>query len=93
MNFPGLEFFRIQPKVNRRRKKTSPWCFYVHRKTVGQGISCYSHAVVAKKWTKKRDARVEFLFYFQAFLTFSLSSPNSLLMDGNSSMINVTNTS
>ena len=84
MNFPGLEFLRIQPKVNRRRKKTSPWCFYVLRKTVGKGISCYSHAVVGKKWTKKGDARVEFLFYSQAFLTLSLPSPNSLLK-GNSS--------
>lgn len=67
MNFPGLEFLRIQSKVNRRREKTSPWCVYVFHKTVGQGISCYSHAVVAKKRTKKRDARVEFLFYSQAF--------------------------
>ena len=49
MNFPGLEFLRIQSKVNRRREKTSPWCVYVFHKTVGQGISCYSHAVLAKK--------------------------------------------
>lgn len=41
---------------------------------------------------KKAQASVEFLFYSQAFLTFSLPSPNSLLK-GNSSMINVTNTS
>ena len=65
-----------------KRKRTSLSFVHFLQKNVKLGISRRSRAVTAMKCTNKRDARVNFLFCQSkpvAFLSFSLTSPSSLL--------------
>ena len=52
MKFPALEFLRIQSKLNKRRKKTSPWCFYILRKW-----SVREFLVIVMQWWLRNEQK------------------------------------
>ena len=64
---------RSAPKF-RKKKKNSSSCVYVLHKTSHQEISRPSRAVMAKKCTKKCNARAELLFWLLSLLLFWRSS-------------------
>ena len=78
------EWIEVEEKKKKEKRKFLS-CVHVVHKTWDWSFSRRSCAVTAKKCTKKRDAPAE-LFFGQskpvAFLSFSLTSPCSLLFGG-----------
>ena len=69
MKFPGVEFLETAAKF-RKREKHSSSC--VLHKTSHQETSRPSHAVMAKRCTKKCNSRVELLFRLLLYLKLEL---------------------